>query len=156
MNNCGKCRWYSFWKLEATYTKTGRPTGYLQEKPCFEPKNNKTVMEENKTQTKVCKRCGRELPIEKFGKHFRAKDGLNPYCKECVSQIQKEAAARKKPETVEPTPDLPEPKLNHIPTLAGFQDDDLISELVDRGWTGRIAKTITVSYHISPDGIKIE
>ena len=137
-------------------------------------------MEEKKTQTKVCKICGRELPVDQFGKHFRAKDGLNPYCKECVSQIQKEAAARTKAETVEPTPDeeiikmrdkaeaefkewvekgapdLPKPELKHIPTLAGFQDDDLISELVDRGWTGRIVKTITVSYHISPEGIKVE
>ena len=46
-------------------------------------------------ETKVCKKCGREMPIEKFSKG-RDKDGLQPNCKECVSAYMKEYAEKKK------------------------------------------------------------
>lgn len=36
-------------------------------------------------ETKVCKFCGRELPIEQFGPSSRHKDGHMPICKECRS-----------------------------------------------------------------------
>lgn len=36
--------------------------------------------------TKICSKCGRELPLECFGKRKRSKDGLQPYCKECQKQ----------------------------------------------------------------------
>ena len=134
-------------------------------------------MEEKKTQTTVCKRCGRELPVDQFGKHFRAKDGLNPYCKECVSEIQKEASARRKkrenpeiPEVIERLDELKDTVDSYAekikeepaagtrlwPNLSGFQDEDLIHELAERGWEGNITKRICVTYHISPDGIEIE
>lgn len=38
-------------------------------------------MEEN--VTKVCKKCGRELPISAFNKKASAKDGLQDMCREC-------------------------------------------------------------------------
>lgn len=41
-------------------------------------------MEEVK-KTKVCPCCGRELPIENFGKSNATKDGLYLYCKECTN-----------------------------------------------------------------------
>lgn len=40
--------------------------------------------------TKRCSKCGRELPLECFGKHKRKKDGLQAYCKECMKQYMKE------------------------------------------------------------------
>jgi len=33
--------------------------------------------------TKVCPKCGRELPLSEFNKDKSRKDGLNVYCKEC-------------------------------------------------------------------------
>ena len=36
--------------------------------------------------TKKCPKCGRELPLECFGKNKSRKDGLQPYCKECNKQ----------------------------------------------------------------------
>ena len=39
--------------------------------------------------TKVCSRCGRELPISNFGRHSRTKDGYQPCCRECQSQMNK-------------------------------------------------------------------
>lgn len=36
-------------------------------------------------QTKVCNKCGRELPIEQFSSCKRNPDGLQYYCKDCVA-----------------------------------------------------------------------
>ena len=129
-------------------------------------------MEENKPKTKVCNCCGRELPVDQFGKHAKTKDGLQPICKECRSKKSKAARVKKHvtPEVIEKLEELEdtvnsyaEKSLKKLendtrtwPELSGFEDEDLISELADRGWTGRIVKTITVSYHISPEGIKVE
>lgn len=33
--------------------------------------------------TKVCSRCGRELPASNFFRNKSSKDGLAHYCKEC-------------------------------------------------------------------------
>lgn len=40
--------------------------------------------------TKICKKCGRELPISEFSKCKSRKDGLQPYCKECNKQYYAE------------------------------------------------------------------
>lgn len=123
-------------------------------------------MEENKPQTKVCNCCGRELPVDQFGKHAKTKDGLQPICKECRSKKSKAAHVKKNvtPEVIEKLEEL-EGTVNSYaekikdhpwPKMSGFEDEDLIHELAERGWTGRIVKTITVSYHISPEGIKVE
>ena len=45
-------------------------------------------MEEIKT--KVCKKCGRELPIESFGKNHTCKDGRCGTCKDCKTAYTKE------------------------------------------------------------------
>lgn len=47
-------------------------------------------------ETKVCKKCGRELPLANFSKNTNNKDGLQPMCKECVSAYMKEYKKRKK------------------------------------------------------------
>lgn len=39
---------------------------------------------------KVCFKCGRELPVEQFGKDNRSKDGLYSWCKECKSKYDKQ------------------------------------------------------------------
>lgn len=45
-------------------------------------------MEENKVQEEVkhCACCDRELPRSKFYKSSRRKDGLQPYCKDCMKE----------------------------------------------------------------------
>ena len=40
--------------------------------------------------TKVCSKCKRELPISEFNKNKSEPDGLNVYCKICVSEKQKQ------------------------------------------------------------------
>lgn len=39
--------------------------------------------------TKVCSKCKRELPISEFCKNKNRKDGLNCYCRQCVSEYYK-------------------------------------------------------------------
>lgn len=43
--------------------------------------------------TKICKKCGRELPLECFGKDKRSKDGLQHWCKSCKKQHNKQYRA---------------------------------------------------------------
>lgn len=45
---------------------------------------------------KICKKCGRELPLEAFGNSSRNPDGLRDYCKECVNKQQRADYARRK------------------------------------------------------------
>ena len=40
--------------------------------------------------TKICSKCGRELPLSEFNKHKGKKDGLQVWCKECVKQYNAE------------------------------------------------------------------
>lgn len=147
-------------RLEPLCSKTGKPTGYLTEKKCFQP--IETMTEEENPQTKVCKECGRELSVEQFGRHAKTKDGLQPLCKDCRSAKVKKAKpalegvgtpldpvtgeARKEP--------LPE-QIYLPPDLEGIPDDDLTYELARRGWRGTLTKTITVEFNITPDGIDI-
>lgn len=42
---------------------------------------------------KICKKCGRVLPLDQFPKHPRAKSGRTDICRDCVSEIHKKAAA---------------------------------------------------------------
>jgi len=37
-------------------------------------------------KTKVCTKCGRELPLSEFSKQKATKDGLIPWCKTCVRE----------------------------------------------------------------------
>ena len=37
-------------------------------------------------KTKVCSKCGRELPLSEFYKHKAYKDGLNCWCKSCYRE----------------------------------------------------------------------
>lgn len=42
-----------------------------------------------KKGTKVCSKCGRELPISEYHKESRRKDGLSLHCKECEKERSK-------------------------------------------------------------------
>ena len=40
--------------------------------------------------TKICKKCGRELPLSNFHKHPAMSDGRINVCKDCVSKYKKD------------------------------------------------------------------
>ena len=52
-------------------------------------------------ERKICTKCGRELPLECFDKNKSRKDGLQNWCKECISQCNKQYKATHKEELAE-------------------------------------------------------
>lgn len=104
--------------------------------------NIKFTMEEIKT--KVCRKCGQELPISEFTRKATAKDGLQCYCKKCNSKVTTEYARkrreRKKAEAKE-NERIEFEKKYKIYTdkeLAKFTPRQLILELKARGYIGTL------------------
>ena len=119
MDKCGHC---AYWASNSfTGTSSCRLTkrddvGYFapscehfekREQPT-KPKETMNTTETTNTapQTKVCKNCGRELPLEDFPEHPRTADGHGHICTECfraknAASIQKAIDARKKKPTKE-------------------------------------------------------
>ena len=70
-------------------------------------------------RTKVCFKCGRELPVSNFSKNKKSKDGHHSYCKDCHKAIENTHKM------------LP---VYSNPELAKFQPRDLMAELKARGF----------------------
>jgi hypothetical protein len=47
-------------------------------------------------ETKICPKCGKELPVSEFSKNRKAKDGLQSQCKSCQKAAHKEKQERVK------------------------------------------------------------
>jgi len=46
------------------------------------------------TPTKTCTKCGRELPISRFGRHRSTRDGFDSQCKDCKAAYHRAWAAK--------------------------------------------------------------
>lgn len=95
-------------------------------------------------ETKVCKHCGRELPLSDFYTNSKAKDGHATYCKVCSNAISVEYARkrreRKKAEAKE-NERMEFEKKYKIYTdkeLAKFTPRQLMLELKARGYVGSL------------------
>lgn len=55
-----------------------------------------TVMNTRTEATKLCKKCGRHLTLDHFGKKNGTKDGLQYWCKECTTKSILEARRAKR------------------------------------------------------------
>lgn len=79
-----------------------------------------TMMEKQneKPLTKVCKSCGRDLPIESFQLNYKAADGRMSECTEC--------RRRRRKKDVKGDP------------LAKFTARELMNELFKRGYEGTL------------------
>lgn len=82
-------------------------------------------------ETKVCKVCGKELPLSKFGKSLLVPNGI-PTCKKCVNEKIKKTKLFK--ETTGST----------NTELAKFTPRELIEELKSRGYKGKLYVTRTI------------
>lgn len=47
-------------------------------------------------ETKICPKCGKELPVSEFSKNSKAKDGLQSQCKSCQKAAHREKQERVK------------------------------------------------------------
>lgn len=76
--------------------------------------------------TKVCTKCGKELPLEMFGVG-NGKDGKRSQCKSCLRNASREYYKRRM-----------QSKNVLNPALAEFTPQELISELRARGYHGQV------------------
>lgn len=141
MNCCGDCLHYSTPNGSPFCRKTGKVTGHLLQKDCFTPKIN-TQMETTNEQpkTKVCKRCGRELPLHEFGRHARTADGLQTYCRECCAESVKRARKKKADKKV-----LEVMRVKDANPLIVFTNQELLDEIKRRGYTGYLKHVEEIS-----------
>ena len=147
---CGDCARYRKMPFsENICTKTGNVVPYLAQKDCFEEKNetDSKLLKDMPTQgteqikTKVCKDCGRELPISEFQRQAKSRDGYMHICKDCkkkrviVGVTREENAHLEKlfPKGIDVTSEL------HI-----YTDEELVQELRTRGWEVVCTKTISL------------
>ena len=101
-------------------------------------------MEEPKT--KVCSKCGRELPITEFTLNKTSKDGHVGQCKDCLNAYQRERYARNKGEQaaqVIPTTSPLNPKFaDNTPRELQQEMRELKAELIARGFNVEVKCTI--------------
>lgn len=103
--------------------------------------------EESSVPTKVCPKCGRELPTTEFYGNRHNKDGLQDKCKDCQREWNREYLKRKKAErmksedkveTKKVVVDTQERTMCRVysePELAKFTPRQLMQELKSRGFT---------------------
>lgn len=101
--------------------------------------------------TKVCAKCGRELPVENFGHTKKNKNGLKSYCKDCENENCRKYRAKRygSPKREQKSKTLDVPVINDllpqpVPAISTFTDDALIAELRHRGWHGTITKETVI------------
>ena len=98
---CGTCARSRTNNVDGTVcSKSGKPVSYLAVYDCWTDQGEPDPA----PLTKVCQRCGRELPLENFGRHVRTKDGYQPLCRECLREANTGKRKRqpwKTPEEVE-------------------------------------------------------
>jgi hypothetical protein len=104
------------------------------------------IAQQDTEGTKICKRCGRELPKNHFNRHTRCADGLQPNCKDCQSELLKAAQAKrlssrygigtKKDET-------PAPQPTTIVVRETLTDEQMVNILREHGWEVTCRRTVT-------------
>lgn len=94
-------------------------------------------------ETKICKKCGRELPVTEFHAHKHTRDGLQLYCKECQAETVREGRARKKAEKEAQSAAAVPSSIQDVKVpetggkaarLADCTDNELLVELKRRGF----------------------
>lgn len=76
-------------------------------------------------ETKICKGCGKELPLSDYHKDERMIGGHKNYCRECVSKQEEEKKKVKK-------------AMQEDNPLSAFKPRELIEELRKRGYRGKL------------------
>lgn len=95
-------------------------------------------------ETRICRKCGRELPTENFFKNHTCKDGIDTICKECKNAYQKEwqkkNKAKKMAQKIENEKIEFEKKYKIYTNkeLAKFTPRELMLELKARGYEGEL------------------
>lgn len=78
---CGECIHYQHGVLENPCSKNTRYVGYLKT-GCFYWSEDDSEVDEDSV-TKVCAKCGKELPLSMFYKDIKTSDKYSGLCKIC-------------------------------------------------------------------------
>lgn len=163
-SDVGRCRIGSFSKRDLVAFFADACPYFTREPEQPAPETKKEMENEKPTPTtKVCKKCGRELPLEQFHKN---RWGYTKVCKECNSRktsdsVRKVAEARHEKKTapvqeytVKPQEETPKHPIltpeeveqcKHealLGLLRTVSDQDLAAELTRRGYRGHLTKTL--------------
>lgn len=101
-------------------------------------------------ETKICKKCGQELPLENFSKNAKMKDGLQNHCRACASEYSRQIWQRKKAQKKENERIEFEKKFKVYTNkdLAKFTPRELMLELKARGYFGELMfREVKVTEH---------
>ena len=143
-NVCGECARYRLKpNQENICDKTGKVVPFLAQKECFEPKE----IEMEEKRTKVCKVCGKELPIEMFRKNIKSKDGYTDTCIDCINVKIRAGFNKKKDVQEKPKAEEPirlEDIIKMVDAIKNTPDQALVNELRERGWEVKCTKTISL------------
>ena len=91
-------------------------------------------------ETKICKKCGRELPVSNFRKgRANGVEFITSICTECISALQKAGRAKNKAEKKKSQQDLVEDAKKM--RLSEFTPRELMQELKRRGYEGELTYT---------------
>lgn len=120
---------------------------------------------ETNGKMKKCNKCGRELPLSEFYRNRSRKDGYMDRCKDCHNEDVKKSKAKRMVIAAKTGYDAPEPpkvassdsatverkvldgaahKVYAHPELARFSPRQLIEELRERGYRGKLTYTMEV------------
>lgn len=143
-NVCGECARYRLMpNCENICDKTGKVVPFLAQKECFETKE----IEMEEKRTKVCKVCGKELPIEMFRKNTKSKDGYTDTCFDCINVKIRAGLNKKKDEQEKPKSEEPirlEDTIKMVDAINSIPDQALVNELRQRGYDVICTKTIAL------------
>lgn len=167
---CSECRFFSDLGRCRNGAARRSDVGFFQKAcdkflPIQQPTKQQEPMAETKPapaeteapKTKHCSKCGRDLPLDAFGKKSNTKDGLQTWCKECqkastLAARERRKNAQNKPQ-IEQKPGKIEHKpgeIEHAPAPAAstakpkrnylhyVSDEQLVAELKRRGYKGTI------------------
>jgi len=117
---------------------------------CTEAINNQLKKNDMKTlspqaKTKVCTKCGQELPISEFYARAGSKDGLQTICKACHNAKIKESIERRKAKLAEKLEQTEAPAQTPVPVVVReiLTDKQMVDLLREHGWTVKCYRTIT-------------
>lgn len=155
---CNDCTHYAGnGKCRKNKKGTTSPLKVADNLSCFDQAapEKPVLPEENKPETKVCKGCGRELPLSSFS---RNRSGIVGFCNDCMAAKRKATAERNKAHN--DAPEIPKDefearkealrnegaiRIDPVPPITTFYDDELVEELRRRGYSGTLTKSVTIN-----------
>lgn len=94
--------------------------------------------------TKVCKCCGKEMPLTDFKRNKNTPDGHESICKQCRRDRREQRKLQKLMEGVHSAPQHSKRGIKATLKLSDFTDNMLFAELKRRGYVGTLTYSRTV------------